>query len=384
MSLLTFTPQEERIILAQRRLADIYNLRAGAEVAVVEPGIRGAVPGYTLTEQLDDLEKMLVQAVGWANGVAASDNDWPPVIDTLCGVVQVAEIIGCPVVYDANGLAWTQPAISDIAQVWGLTPKKPQEASLTKRLAEFIDYAQRKIGTEVPFWTVDIQSPFSVAAHVLDGCELMIACHTDPDAVHHLCRMITEVTIEMMRQHLAQMEHPGFPGRNFPSISENVGVCIADDTPLIMLSPAMYEEFALPYNCQLADAFGGVHIHSCGGYMHNLDNLLKIPHLRSIQLHAGPGEFTLPESVEEDHPFNRARTQVALLVDTNSVSYGDAYRGRAKDHYIDYVLPRLSNGPCPYLMLQTPGICQDLTDAHAAIQWTRAQVSVSSNKVIAH
>lgn len=374
MSLFTFDPQSARIQLAHQRLSDIYRRRPGAEVAVVEPGVRGPVPGYTLIEQLNDLEKMLYEAVSWANGLASVDNDWPPFINTLCGVVQVAEIIGCPVVYSPDGVAWTQPAITDIAQVWDLSPVKLQEASLTRRLFEWIDFAQRRIGVEVPFWTMDIQSPFSVAAHIIDGSELMCACFTDPDAVHHLCKMITEVSIELMRQHIAQMEHPGFPGRNFPSISENVGVCIADDTPLIMLSPDMYAEFALPYNNMIGEVFGGVHIHSCGGYMHNLDNLLKITNIRSIQLHAGPGEFALPETAAADDPFNRARTQVAMLVDSNIVSYGDAYRGRAKDHYLDYILPRLQDGALPHLMLQTPGICQDLTDAEAAIRWTREQI----------
>jgi len=375
MSLFTFDPHSERIALAHRRLSDIYNRRPGAEIAIVEPGVTGPVPGYTLTEQLDDLEKMLVQAVSWTNGLGNSDNDWPPMINTLCGVTQVAEVIGCPLVFDGDGNLWTQPAITDIAQVWDLTPMNPREASLTRRLNEWIDYAQRKIGTEVPFWTMDIQSPFSVAAHVIDGTDLMCACYTDPDAVHHLCRMITEVTIAIMQDHIASMEHPGFPGRNFPSISENVGVCIADDTPLIMLSPEMYEEFGLPYNNMIAEAFGAVHIHSCGGYMHNLDNLLKTKNLRSIQLHAGPGEFVLPATAEEDHPFNRARTQVALLVDSNIVSYGDAYRGRAKDHYTDYILPRLHAGPHPHLILQSPGVGQDLTDAEAGMRWTRERMT---------
>ncbi len=347
MSLFTFDPGAERIALAHRRLSDIYHRRPGAQIAVVEPSVRGPVPGCRMTEQLDDLEKMLVEAVSWANGLASTDNDWPPMLNTLCGVVQVAEILGCPVSFGDDGVAWTQPAISDIAQVWTLKPLKSREAPLTKRLAEFIDYAQRTVGTEVPFWTMDIQSPFSVAAHILDGCDLLCACITDPEAVHYLCQLITTITIDTMQEHIAQMENPGFPGRNFPSISEPVGICIADDTPLIMLSPAMYEEFALPYNCQLGEFFGGVHIHSCGGYMHNLDNLLKITNIRSIQLHAGPGEFDLPETAAVDHPFNRARDRVAMLVDANVVSYGDVYRGRAKDHYSDYVLAAVAQWPPP-------------------------------------
>ena len=186
--------------------------------------------------------------------------------------------------------------------------------------------------------------------------------------------MITDYSIELMRRHLAQMEHAAFPGRNYPSISENIGICIADDTPLIMLGPAMYAEFGVPYNNLISEAFGGVHIHSCGDYRHNLDQLLTVTGLRSIQLHAGPGEFQLPVAAVADCPFNRARQRVTLLVDDGAVAQGDQYKGRTKDLYAEYTLPRILNAAPTGLILQSCGAGQDLPDAAAALTWTRAQV----------
>ena len=197
--------------------------------------------------------------------------------------------------------------VTDIKQVFDLTPRKLEDVPTIKRQFEWVDYAQRKLGSELPMWTMDMQSPFSVAAQIVEPTELMMACVTNPKAVHHICRMVTDFTLTLMTKHLEQMEHPGYPGANFPTISENIGLCLADDTPLIMLSPAMYEEFALPYNSELGEALGGIHLHSCGDYRHNLDSVLKIRNIQSIQLHAGPGEFQLPESTEEDCAFNRAR-----------------------------------------------------------------------------
>jgi hypothetical protein len=187
--------------------------------------------------------------------------------------------------------------------------------------------------------------------------------------------MVTDYWIELMQKHLAQIEHPCFPGRNFPSIDEKIGICIADDTPLVMLSPRMYGEFALPYNIELGEIFGGVHIHSCGDYRTNLDNLLRIPTLRSIQLHAGTGEFPLPENAEEDCVFNRARRAVTCFVDCNNVAAGGDYQGRLKDHYADYVIPRVRAGSLDGIILQSPGICQDLTSDDASLQWTRARMA---------
>jgi uroporphyrinogen-III decarboxylase len=326
MSLLTFDPHSQRIELAHRRLA-------------------------------------------------AADNDWLPFIDTMCGVVFDAQAFGCEVVYGEGGVAWTRPATCDISQVWSLKPMKHEEAPLIRRLSEWVDYAQRKFGTEVPMWTMDLQSPFSIAAHIVEPTELLTACITDPKAVHHLCQMVTEFSIEMMRRHLAQLEHPGFPGRNFPSISDSIGICIADDTPLIMLSPEMYREFALPYNSRIGQEFGGVHVHSCGDYRHSLDNVLEITNVRSIQVHAGPGEFPLPESPDEDCPFNRARKRVTCFVDTNSVCRADEYENRPREHYAEYVVPRLRPTRTTGIILQSCGTGEGVPDAEAALRWTRSQLA---------
>ena len=374
MSLLNFDPKSERIALAHKRLADAYKRVPGAEIPIVEPGVRGPIPDGIDLEKLEDFERLLHDAAAWANGLAASDNDWPPMINTLCGVVFVAEAFGCEVIYGEGNVAWTKPVTMDVAGVWKIKPAKVGESPLIRRLSQWIDYAQRKLGTDVPMWTMDLQSPFSVAAHIVEPTELLAACITDPKAVHHLVQMVTDFSIEHMRQHLAEMEHPGYPGRNFPSISENVGICIADDTPLIMLSPAMYREFSLPYNNQIGEAFGGVHVHSCGDYRHSIDNLLQITNVRSIQAHAGPGEFPFPEMASEDCPFNRARQKVAYLIDTNSLARGP-YMTHVRRHYSEYVLPRLFSGDTTGLILQGCGVGEGVPDANAAIAWTRSEVA---------
>jgi len=363
-----FDPDGDRIRLARRRLRAAYSLEGG-EVPVVEPG------GYarhadTLT-LLNDYDEMLRHAVAWANALADSDNDWPPFLDTYVGVCMVAEAFGCEVVWTPGEDPWTKPAVADINAVWRLKPVPVGTSHMAKRLMGWIEYAQRAVGSAVPFWTMDIQSPFSVAAHIVEPTELMTACYTAPEAVRHLCSMITDYSIELTLQHIASMENPAFPGRNFPSIPDRIGVCVADDTPLIMLSPDMYREFAMPYNARIAEAFGGIHIHSCGDYSHNLDNLLMTPGVRSIQLHAGPGEFRLPVSAEDPVPFNRARNRVAVFVDTNGVARGDEYRGMPRRHYEEYVIPRLAGGAWRGLILQSCGVGDDMPDVRSALRWTR-------------
>ncbi len=378
--LFSFNPQSERITRAEKRLAAAYRREPGHIVPIVGP--TPPFPTYSERECVEDLDKMLATSAARANAMAETDNDDVPLINTYCSVPIVPQAFGCQIEYSPDGIAWSKSAIIDINRVWSLKPMKISEAPLIHRLSQWIDYAQCRLGTEVPFWTSDLQSPFSVAVEIVDSSELFIACITQPKAVHHLCQMITDFSIEWMRRHLSQMEHPGFPGRNFPSISDNIGICIADDTPLVMLSPEMYREFALPYNSQIGEAFGGIHIHSCGNYLVNLDNLLQIKNIRSIQAHAGPGEIPLPVTATEAGPFNRARRRLAYKIDTNSVSWADQFRDK-EAIYRDYIIPRLAQGDLTGCILESasgPDI-KTVADANYWTQWTRDQLAMASGKI---
>jgi hypothetical protein len=373
MTLLNFQWSEARIQASCRRLRDAYGRKPGHEVPVFELGYRLPAPDAPPPQTQSELERLLGDAVAWANGLAAIDQDWPPMINTLNGVPHVPQAFGCNIVRGARDVPWAEPAVGDIMQVYHLKPAPPGTTPLLRLLSEWIDFAQRRLGADVPFWTMDLQSPFSVAEQVLGPDLLFTSMFDNPKALHHLLGMIADYSIEMLQWHIAQMEHPGFPGRNFPSLSENIGICLADDTPLIMLGPDHYREFSLPYNARIARAFGAVHIHSCGNYAHNLDNLLATPGIRSIQVHAGPNEFLLPATAQDDHSLNRARAKVTYLVDFTPVSLGDAYRGRPRAMYEEYVLPRLKSGNLDGLILQSCGPAGSGSDS--AVDWVRRQVA---------
>lgn len=370
MKKIKFDPESEKIRDAYERLRLAY-ARKSQVLPIVEPGI--PVPSGTVHERVESLERMYDYAASYANAMAASDNGWPPFIMNYCTVPMIPEVFGCPVHFPEGHDAATRPALNDIGGVWNMKPKPLMEACTVRRMFEWVDYAQRHLGTELCFWTADIQSPFSVAAQVVQTDELLMACITDPKAVHHLCRMITDVTIDMMERHLKQLERPGFPGANYPCIPDPIGICIADDTPLIMLSAEMYREFALPYNREISGHFGGVHIHCCGNYSRNLQTLFELPGLKSIQVHAGPGEFPLPLTADEDCAFNRARRELTIFADSNSITRADQYRNQNRKHYEEYVLPRLMNGDRSGLILQACGAEGPDFTAEDGLRWTREQ-----------
>ena len=81
----------------------------------------------------------------------------------------------------------------------------------------------------------------------------------------------------------------------------------------------------------------------------------------------------MPATPSDDAPFNRARRQVTCYVDTSSLAPGDTFRGRSRDLYGQYVLPRLCAGDMTGLILQSCGASQGVGLADA-LRWTQGQV----------
>lgn len=364
-------PCSEYIRDGHKRLKNAYARTNNCDVPVAGRSVEGSACSYK--ERLDDMDKMVEHAVIMLKNLNQLQSDWLPYVDTYCTVSMVAEAFGCKIEFEANGMPRALPFMESLSQVDSLRPCKIGESPLIHRSLEWIEYAQSKIGSEFPQWTVDIQSPFTVATEILGTSELLMACITDAEKVHSLLRIITEYSIEFMQAHLDRMDNPNFPGRNFPSIPERIGICISDDTPAVMLGPDMYAEFAIPYNERIAEVFGGLHLHSCGNYRHNLQAILNTKYLSSIQLHAGPGEFPLPECCDDDAVLNKARKQIACFVDSNVVSMGGKFRNDSPRFYEEYMIPRLFCRDTTGLILESCRTSEQ--DTKRMVEWTRKKVN---------
>jgi len=85
---------------------------------------------------------------------------------------------------------------------------------------------------------------------------------------------------------------PEFMPCHYPPVwlPDGRGISVSDDC-LAVLSPALYEKFALPYLNELSDEFGGVFVHSCGNFVHQFDNLEKVHNLRGLNFGASETPF---------------------------------------------------------------------------------------------
>jgi hypothetical protein len=157
------------------------------------------------------------------------------------------------------------------------------------------DYFVTSTGERFPIQMTDIQSPVDTAYLIWDSTAFMMAMYDHPRKVHHLMRLVTDLTIEFVKEHRARS--PEFIPMHYPAIwyPDGMGLAISDDA-LAVLSPQTYNEFALPYTNELAEEFNGVFIHSCGDIRHQFDNLEKVYKLRGINFGATETPF---ESVWE-------------------------------------------------------------------------------------
>jgi hypothetical protein len=125
---------------------------------------------------------------------------------------------------------------------------------------------------------------------VWDSCDFMTAMYEHPDAVHHLMRLCTDIIIKFVKKYrsiVAEMVPAHFPPVYLP---DGMGITLSEDA-LAVLSPWLYETFSLPYINELSEEFGGVIIHSCGNFEHQLDILSKVHNLRGINFGVSETKF---------------------------------------------------------------------------------------------
>jgi hypothetical protein len=118
---------------------------------------------------------------------------------------------------------------------------------------------------ELPICLTDTQSPFDTASLILDATVFLEACYSEPETVHHFLQVVTDLIIEFSRVQQARIGEcrVAKPGHIMPASPSYRGISISDDN-LSFCSPGMNEQFPLKYDQQIADAFDGLAIHSCG------------------------------------------------------------------------------------------------------------------------
>jgi uroporphyrinogen-III decarboxylase len=165
-------------------------------------------------------------------------------------------------------------------KVYDLQPPDVDAGQLGAML-DFTTYFVERTSGRYPIALTDMQGPLDTAYLVWDPCSFMTAMYTHPREVHHLMRLVTDLTIRFVREQRARS--PEFIPCHHPALylPDGEGLAISEDV-LAVIGADLYREFALPYNNELSEEFGGLFIHSCGSFVHQFDNLARIRDLRGL------------------------------------------------------------------------------------------------------
>ncbi len=231
---------------------------------------------FFLNEEI--MLKEQLQQIG--NRVIGRD-DYIPALFPYIGTGIFASAFGCEIIYPENEQPWTVPIITSASQVHKL--KKPKITDgLLGRVLDLTKYMIDETDGQLPIRVTDIQGPLDTASLIWRYTDFFIEMYEHPKEVHMLLDMVTDLIIEFTQE---QKRICGdlFVPNHCPQVwvPPDKGISISEDL-IAVISPALYEEFGIPYNDRLSEAFDGIFIHSCGNFEFNYDNLLKTKKLIGI------------------------------------------------------------------------------------------------------
>ena len=195
--------------------------------------------------------------------------DWMPFLEPWHGVGVYANLFGCPYDWELCDYPQTRYAVATAEEARRIAMPDWRKGEITRLVMESIRYFREKVGDAIPIACTDTQSPMDTATLIWQTDSFFLACYEEPETVHRLLGMITDVIIEFS---LAQLEaigaNPARPGHSAclsRPRGRSAGIGLSDDLATVV-SPAIYETFSRPYNERIAAALGGVVIHSCGAW----------------------------------------------------------------------------------------------------------------------
>lgn len=219
------------------------------------------------------------------------------------GISNLAAAFGCPLKTVNDADPWVGHLVSNQDPGAARRICKPDTGSnpIYARMLQRLTFLQAN--SSLPLRLVNVASPLVTASLIWDYTDLMMALIQYPAEVHALLEVITDATIDYVRWQLRHIDKLCTMGHEPEILPPDIGLRISDDTAAL-LSPALYREFAARYNGRLAEAFGGVVVHSCGDCSRVVAAMLETPGLRGLEL-------TIPQNTKWD-AIKPAVGQIAL------------------------------------------------------------------------
>ena len=229
-----------------------------------------------------------------------------PNIKPNLGIGIVAAAFGCEQRVNNEADPWIKPLIREknIKDVYVLEVPDPATHPVYKRAWERVEFFQTH--SDLPLRAVNVPSPLVTASLIWDYMSFIEALMIYPEEVHVLMQKITEATIGYVKEQFRRIKNLYSVGHEMWHIPREAGVRISDDTAAI-LSPNLYREFGVKYNDMIAEACGGVVVHSCGDVQNVVAPMMEIKGLKGL-------DFTIPQNPNWEAVRDTAAGKTALYL----------------------------------------------------------------------
>lgn len=238
-------------------------------------------PAKYLKAQLDEIETQL-----------ALRGDFVPALCPSLGVITFPSAFGCEVVWWERDFPAVRPRPGlgdDPKQIWNLEMPGLADGVLP-RILDYTRYFCEQTDGAYPIRVTDIQGPLDNAALIMGHTNLLLALRTNPREVHHLLQIVTDLMVAFVRRQREMVGGDFVPSLFQPWLPDGWGISVSNDE-CVMISARDHDEFSVPYLNQLSDAFGGVYIHSCGDWRHQIPSLDHVRNLRGLEFGASETPF---------------------------------------------------------------------------------------------
>ena len=317
----------ERLARSKARLNAAWHLQPpGDRLAYVFLGLPAAegAPTVDVWDGLHSNEELLRGQLEMIIDRAALDDDYIPSLYPGCRQGALPTAFGAQEVRSADH-TWVLPLLRDAQDVYALRQPNWRTDGVAAELLERIRFFRSATQGRLPIQLPDMQGPLDLANNMWATEPLLLAMYTDPDAVHHLLSLMTEAYIAFVRLVEEAAEGDLVPIHCMPVVWMPCerGVALSEDM-LAVISPKLYPTFGVPYNARIAEAFGGVVIHSCGSVEHNLTLLAGTRGLTGVNF--GASETSLPAVAAA------VRGKATILSHMGAVTCGSLPRLTPQEH----------------------------------------------------
>ena len=253
---------------------------------------------FDMVAEFEQADVMLYKGLWDMIGVERSCSDSVASIRPNFGTGLVPTMFGLKQTVLPHVLPWMKNHLSKEQIERFEVPNDVSQLGMMPETIRRMKYFRQRLGGRGCTYLGDTQSPFDIA-HLVRGDDIFTDLYDDPPFVHHLLELTTKMYIaasKLMKEVSGEPLDGGCHGNSVWMEGGGVRACEDSST---LLSPALVEEFVIPYLQRVLEAFGGGWVHYCGNNQRLLDAVIDdIPAVRGLN-------FGNPERHDQDAVMRR-------------------------------------------------------------------------------